>query len=425
MATSGGPKIPTDGLVLHLDAANHRCISSLGNNSFSGAEELAKNLISPTDIIQSVNGVNIGNLNFYTAFAIDYPEGSFGGDAAGRHGITPGLDVRSGTKLYGASRALHLWVYNNDTNSWLPSSFFNGALLNGHCYDSWTGNSTRGGGSLVQVAQFVTDYNNIKSQFPNATYIAMGSHRDSRHTTDKINALLDLGAPSNVSSLLGGAPEWILVGKPGLGTDNAYGWAYENFPVDPTRVAHLNFGLPIYGNAGNYFEFDGINDAINIADTNKLRLAGDKSLCLWVRMGADSAGCGIAGKSNSTVRGMAIGYGWNGNGFMALAWNSSNSPFITKDLTRDIANWIYLAAVQNGSTRHIYAIDNQGVRTSTGTFGTHTWDNSVPLTIGNANNGGNPAPSGTRIASTAVYNRALSAEEVLQNFNATKNRFGL
>jgi hypothetical protein len=35
----------------------------------------------------------------------------------------------------------------------------------------------------------------------------MGSHRDSTHTTDKINILLELGAPSNVSSLLGSAPE--------------------------------------------------------------------------------------------------------------------------------------------------------------------------------------------------------------------------
>jgi hypothetical protein len=425
MATIGGPNVVEDGLVLALDAANSKSISPLGNNSFNNAEELTKNLISPSDIIQSVNGVNIGNLNFYTAFAIDFPEGNFGGDAANRHGITPGLNVRSGTKLYNAGRALHLWVYNNKTNNWLPSSFFNGALLDGHCYDSWTGNSTRGGGWPVQVAQFVTDYNNIKNQFTDATYIVMGSHRDSGHTADKLNVLLDLGAPSTVASLLGAAPEWILVGKPGLGANNAYGWAYENYTTNPAQVAHLNFGLPIYGNAGNYFEFDGINDAINVADANKLKLAGDKSLCLWVRMGADSAGCGIAGKSNSTVRGMALGYGWNGNGFMALAWNSTNSPFIVKDLTRDIDNWVYLAAVQNGSTRHIYAIDNQGVRTSTSTSGTHTWDNSVPLTIGNANNGGNPAPSGTRIASIVVYNRALTAQEVLQNYNATKSRFGL
>jgi hypothetical protein len=57
------------------------------------------------------------------------------------------------------------------------------------------------------VGKFVTDYNNIKSQFKNCTFIIMGSHRDSTHTTDKINVLLELGAPSNVSSLLGSAPE--------------------------------------------------------------------------------------------------------------------------------------------------------------------------------------------------------------------------
>ena len=30
-----------------------------------------------------------------------------------------------------------------------------------------------------------------------------------------------------------------------------------------------------------------------------------------------------------------------------------------------------------------------------------------------------------RIAQTLVYNRALTATEILQNYNATKNRFGL
>jgi hypothetical protein len=47
MATSGGPNIITDGLVVHLDAANQRCISALGNlqiyNRALTAEEVLRN----------------------------------------------------------------------------------------------------------------------------------------------------------------------------------------------------------------------------------------------------------------------------------------------------------------------------------------------------------------------------------------------
>jgi len=418
MGAIGGPNIEKAGLVFSLDAANPKGISPLGNNSFNGAPELAKNIISPTDIIQSINGVNIGNLNFYTAFAIDYPEGSFGGDAANRQGITPGLNVRSGGKLYDASRALHMWVWNNDTQAWISSSYFNGQRLSGHCYDSYVG--------TAEVNVWEADYNTIKATFPSITVIIAGSHRDSYHTTNQYEILRDLGAPADVDSIIGfSSPEWILVGTPGLGAGNSYGWAFQNYSTNPTQVAHLNFGLPIYGNSGNYLLFDGTNDAVNVNDDSKYRLSGDKTLSLWVYMGADSSGCGIAGKSNSTVRGMALGYGWNGNGFMALAWNSSNSPFLSKDLSRDIGKWVYLVATQIGTTRYIYALDSQGVRSSTSTAGTHTWDNDLPLTIGNANGGSSFAPGGTRITNVSVYNRGLSENEILQNFKALRGRFGI
>lgn len=176
---------------------------------------------------------------------------------------------------------------------------------------------------------------------------------------------------------------------------------------------------------GGSIIFDGVNDSVIVADTSMLDLTGNKTLCSWVYMGADSAGCGIVGKSNSTDRGMALGYGWNGNGFMALAWNSANAPYIAKDSGRDYSKWVYLSAVQEGSTRYIYVWDAQGLRTASYSGGIHSWDNTQTLTLGNANNGNSFAPGNTRIAQTTVYNRALTAEEVAQNYNATKGRFGL
>jgi hypothetical protein len=53
-----------------------------------------------------------------------------------------------------------------------------------------------------------------------------------------------------------------------------------------------------------------------------------------------------------------------------------------------------------------------------------TYSNTANLNIGADFNGGNFQVNG-RIASVRLYNRAITSLEVLQNYNATKTRFGL
>jgi hypothetical protein len=410
MGASAGPNVISNGLVFAVDTASHRSISGLGCTDFNNAPQLLKNIISPLSTITSFNGVRLGNVDFYTAFGIDYPEGSFGGDAAGRQGITPGFNVRSGTKTYDASRALHLWVWNNDTDAWVPSSFFNGLRLSGHCYDSWTGY----GSWQTEVAKFVTDFNNIKNTFPNCTYIVCGSHRDSGHTTDKINILLDLGAPSNVSSLLGGSPEWILVGKPGLGAGNAYGWAYENYSTDPTRVAHLNFGLPSFGTKDNYLNFDGTDDYISLP--NDLGYTTSVSAFAWFKsLGTPTGGYHIIfGGQELEISIPTAGQIRTGI-YTNTRYVSNHGSGLTD------GNWHNVGFTFSGTTKTSY-IDgiSAGTQTTANTL-TSTFNNRTMGRFGNSTGyylNGN-------IASAQIYNRALSAAEVLQNFNATRNRFGV
>jgi hypothetical protein len=221
--------------------------------------------------------------------------------------------------------------------------------------------------------------------------------------TDGLVLSLDAG---NIKSYTSGSTTWF--DKSGFGNNGTL----ENGPT-------FNSG------SGGSIVFDGVNDLISVQDATTLDIVKDKTLSCWVYMGATSTGCGITGKSSSATYGMALGYGWGGNGFMALAWNSDNAPYIAKDAGRDVGKWNYLSAVQAGSTRYIYVWDAQGLRTSNYSGGTHTWNNNVPLMVGNANNGSSPAPSNTRISGVAAYNRALTPDEILQNYNATRTRFGL
>jgi hypothetical protein len=421
VACHGGPKVSPDGLVFSLDVANRKCISPLGCTGFNNAPQLVKNLISSSDTINSYNGVKLGNLNYYTVFAIDYPESSYGGDAVSRQGITPGYNVRSGAKTYDASRALHLWVWNNDTNSWIPDNYFNGFRLSGHCYDNYSGAEN---GYLVEIGLFISNYNTIKSTFQNCTYIVMGSHRADRYTSGLRTILYDLGMPTGyIDSDYIAAPEWILVGKPGLGSGNAYGWVYENYSTNPNQVAHLNFGLPIYGGSNNYLEFDGTDDYVQLPGTN-LSL-NQMTISSWNY------------SSNYNQNGFMFEKTTNGsvNTQYSLFFNSSNEIYYrtyglsTTDLTVNITTagvinnrWNNVVATWDGTNKRIYV---NGILTATSATltGTVTQNSTGAAFIGIYGGGGYPFNG--RISQTQIYNRALTASEIQQNYIATKYRYGL
>jgi hypothetical protein len=130
-----GAKNVTAGLILAFDPflTDKRYCTALGCGLYNGSTDGVVNIVNQ-QVYSFSNKVYSKNKNYFTAFAIDYPEGSYGGDAAGREGLTPGLNVRSGAKTYEADRALHLWAWNELTNSWIADTYFTGAYLSGHCY---------------------------------------------------------------------------------------------------------------------------------------------------------------------------------------------------------------------------------------------------------------------------------------------------
>jgi hypothetical protein len=411
MSVSGGPDIAETGLVLAIDAANRKGISPSANQAWNSAPQFIKNIISPTELVSAINGAKIGNLQYYTVFAIDYPESIYGGPAALRQGVTPGFNVTSGTKIYEASRALHLWVWNNITNSWVPDAFFTGERLNGHCYDSYVG--------TAEVDKWVADYNNIKNAFPDITVIVMGSHRDSYHTTAQYEILKDLGAPNNVDSIINFAdPEWILVGVPGTGAGNGI-WAFQNYSTDPTKVAHAVFPLPLYGNSGNYCEFDGIDDrgetATNISYGNNTtwtawinRSASVNSYNMF--MGRYLPYFGIL-SSNEIIFSNTVGgtqqtiYSTN---FTAANNTWYYLAFTTEYVGTDTVARIYINGILNNSTTQSGGQGNIDFKFAIGDGYNATW-----------------YPFNGRIAAVNVYNRTLSSSEILQNFSAHRSRFGV
>lgn len=413
MSLGHSPKIITDGIITLIDPYNLHCTRGLGTNSPSFnpfADRLGNVTYSATD------GLYLTNRTYFTCVGLTYPESSQAAPWTNRQGITPGINATSGSTIYGGSRDLHMFVWNDDTNSWLADSYFNGERVNGHCYDTYDGLS--GDGVSSEHIKFQTDYDNIKSLFPNATFIIIGSHaaENNDNNAGTLLRLQEIGLPDSHIGV--GRPEYILIGKPNQPLTQTY--VRENVN---SGIGVLNVALPLYSSLPSNFYFNGSVNLLG-ADTTILDVAGDKTLSCWVKLSSISS-CGIVVKGNSSVYGMGLGYGWSSSGFMALAWNSANAPALSQDASRDIGKWCFLTAVQSGGTRYIYVWDIAGLRSNSYSGGTHSWDNTSNLGIGSDGASSSRVPSGTEIGQVMAYSRALSSAEVQQNFQALRGRYGL
>lgn len=92
----------------------------------------------------------------------------------------------------------------------------------------------------------------------------------------------------------------------------------------------------------------------------------------------------------------------------------------TFDVTGSI--WAYVVGTYDDTSKFKYLYVNGILNRSGSTTVKIDWPNSITW-LGRRLNSSEPLNG--RISVTQVYNRALSATEILQNYNATKTRFGL
>jgi hypothetical protein len=170
------------------------------------------------------------------------------------------------------------------------------------------------------------------------------------------------------------------------------------------------------GNGGSLV-FDGSDDYVTTNYNSQLQ---NFTACVWFK--ADSLTT-AAGRllDKDYINGFWLGKNSNGS---LNSWGGgireSSFPhgrFIT--LTDN--QWHYIVSIRNSATHTIYG---DGItNTISGTVSTSAI-NASSLWLGRENSIG-PSIYKGNIAQTLIYNRALSSQEVLQNYNATKRRFGL
>jgi len=188
------------------------------------------------------------------------------------------------------------------------------------------------------------------------------------------------------------------------------------------------------GNGGSIV-FDGVDDFIEFGDVLDL---GTNSLTVnhWMNLSVANTSQvflskALAGPQNYRFA-TAIGYPVATNGRLyAFMQGNSGGDILPYGSTVITANTWFMATYVFDRTSSIKIYYNGVQETLTGTATISQWSglnfqSPNPFRIGaytSANNVGILSPVNGRMGLTQVYFRALSASEVLQNYNATKGRY--
>jgi hypothetical protein len=186
-------------------------------------------------------------------------------------------------------------------------------------------------------------------------------------------------------------------------------------------------------NSGNLV-FDGVNDYVSILNSNNLVFGnGDFTVSMWIKTPISSTGEGNPSQwgpiiSKGCTTSAPAGTWWfaqNSTNTNRITFNISSTDggtFVTSTTTPILLNgWHNIVFTRMGSTGSLYT---NNTLTITDTSSDSNLNSSAPIWIAGTSPSAAKRTSMT-LSQTSIYNHALSAQEVLQNYNATKTRYGL
>jgi len=180
---------------------------------------------------------------------------------------------------------------------------------------------------------------------------------------------------------------------------------------------------PTYSNSGtsSSISFDGTDDYARVSDINT---ASEISIEGWVYANSVGSFNVIASQFKADTLESSWVLETVGSDIRLYITNNSLLSFASTSFSTLV--WTYIVGTFNGTTIKIYK--NSVLGDITGTIAGLN-DSNLNINIGalysqNGSEGGTGLWNG-KIANVKIYNRALSQAEVLNNYNATKSRFGL
>jgi len=189
-------------------------------------------------------------------------------------------------------------------------------------------------------------------------------------------------------------------------------------------------GVGYTADNGGALTFDGVNDYANCGNVNS-NISDNLTLSVWIKF---PIGYGRLGWNSIIAKrepGNQVNYGMSYNptvtedAFQIYYTNFGASLAIPLKSNFSDNVWTHICGTftKNSTTTDLILYKNASVISSTNKPGNVTPPAGLRLQIGTYLGGGEYVQGD--IAQVSIYNRALTAAEVQQNFNATRSRFGI
>jgi hypothetical protein len=157
--------------------------------------------------------------------------------------------------------------------------------------------------------------------------------------------------------------------------------------------------------------FDGSNDRVDV--TSNLGTLSNYSIMFWAKRDSENR-MPIAARTDTRF------YWYGDNSWFYTHGGVGGEYYYSKPTSIPISTWGCYAVVYNGSNVSIY---RQGIfQGSQNTTGTANWTDGLMLGYWSA---AGPYAWNGLISIAFFYNIALTADQITQNYNATKGRYGL
>ena len=184
---------------------------------------------------------------------------------------------------------------------------------------------------------------------------------------------------------------------------------------------------PTFSNS--YLTFNGTNQYVNVPNSTSLQVTATFTLCAWVYPTTLAARYAIfSTRLNNTTGCWQLEIGSTGVGSLStnrIAFTGIGTWLAeTFDNVLTTNRWWFICLTKvnnatNGGTFYVNGASVANRQTNAYTIANNTDAKRI------ATSNGSIEFFPGRIALTSLYNRTLSAAEILQNYNATKSRFGL
>lgn len=175
------------------------------------------------------------------------------------------------------------------------------------------------------------------------------------------------------------------------------------------------FNGPTFSSSnGGGVVYDGTDDYSHVGSSTILDITGNVTVCSWVYPTSFANQGNIVSKNGNAAYRMRFQTA-------GTFWMYANGNQITSPLSYTVNNWYHAVGVFSSTGLRMY-INGSLVQSNASAFNPN-YTSASNFYIGSLNTTLERF-KGT-ISVINVYNRALSAAEVLQNYNAQKSRFGL